>query len=98
MARAVFERASCIGQELTQFFVRHSSIVNNSDYNVNKKDYSISGLLSASNGAFRQAADKRFIDFDPATQAIPIRPDHGSSQLMQPCPGRLVAAQSQDAL
>ena len=40
---------------------------------------------------------ERLVDLDPATQSVPVRPDHGPSQLVQPCPGRLVAAQSQHA-
>src|SRR5712692_7962885 len=36
--------------------------------------------------------------FNPATQPIPVWPDHRPPQLVQPGPGRLVAPQSQNAL
>src|ERR1700730_4936642 len=46
--------------------------------------------------ALLQAAQIGFIHFHPSRQPITARPDHRSSELVQPRPGRLVAAQSQD--
>src|SRR5450755_1442737 len=53
--------------------------------------------LSASLSLF-QAAQIRFIHFHPPTQTIPAWPHHRSPQLVQPRPGRLVAAQPQHSL
>ncbi len=44
------------------------------------------------------AADVALVDFDSVRQLVPVRPDHGPAKLLQPCPGRPVAAQAQGAL
>lgn len=41
---------------------------------------------------------ERFIDFDPAVKLFSSRTDHGSSQLVQPGPGRLITPEPEDPL
>ncbi len=48
--------------------------------------------------AFFRAADIGFVHLDGAREAIPARPDHRSPQLVEPGPGRLVAAQAEHPL
>ena len=43
-------------------------------------------------------ANESLVNFDRSVEAIPAWTHHGPAQLMQPKPGRLVAAQPQDAL
>src|SRR5579862_5720385 len=44
------------------------------------------------------AADVAFIHFDPATEQVSPRPNHGPTQLVEPCPGRFITLQTEDPL
>ena len=53
--------------------------------------------LSAPFVLFR-AADVGFVDLDRAAECVATRPNHGAAQLVQPGPGRLVAAEPEHPL
>jgi hypothetical protein len=53
---------------------------------------------AAATGALAPRADVALIDLHGAREQLAAREDHRSAQLVQPCPGGLIAAQPQDSL
>ena len=53
---------------------------------------------TAPSGAGFLAADEKFIDFYPPRQLFPVVADGAASELLQPTPGRLIAAEAQEFL
>lgn len=56
------------------------------------RDNSFGFGLSPSHSDFR-TADIDLVDFNSSDEAIPTRPGHRSAQLVEPCPGCLIASQ-----
>jgi len=61
-------------------------------------EYQCLALSAATSLSRFFATDKCFVHLNCSCEPIATRPDHSTTKLMQPCPSRLVTAQSQNPL